>query len=142
MAGADFDSIGRPREFSFNTTESFILTVPTDRLYEIFAIAFKWTCTATAGTRLIAPRISGRDGNELFLRQSNLALTANDVVRFVWAPGMPDEDDVNASGQMLLQPMPLLSIEEGGEVSLEDLATIDSADGLVGSISARIYKAE
>ncbi len=141
MAGADFDSIGRPREFEFNTTESFILTVPTDRLFEIFAIAFRWSATAVAGTRLIAPRISGRNGNELFLRQSQLALVANEAVRFVWAPGMPDETALNAPGQMLLQPMPLLSIEEGGEISIEDLATIDVADGLVGSISARIYKA-
>jgi len=131
-----------PQEFEFDTAESFTLTVPTDRLYEIYAIAFRWVCTASAGNRLIAPTLQGRDSNRLYRRQSQLTLVANDAVRFVWAPGMPDETAVNAAGQMLLQPMPLLHLEEGGEVTIEDLASIDAADTLVGSISARVYKGE
>ena len=142
MAGQDFDSIGIPQEFEFNTTQSFVLAVPANRLYEIFAIAFRWVSTATVGTRLIAPTISGRDGNKLFRRQSNRDQVASEAIRYVWAPGMPDEADVNVVGGIILQPMPLLSIEEGGDVTIEDLASIAAADSLIGSISARVYKGE
>ncbi len=138
MPGADFDSIGRPREFDFDTTQTFALTVPTDRLFEIFAIAFQWTASSNAGNRNVTVRIRNRNGDVLFQRQSQRVQVADESIRYVWAPGMPDETDVLVF--QLLQPMPLLQIEEAGIVDIRDVSSIDAADALAGSISARIYK--
>lgn len=140
MAGADFDSIGIPQEFDFDTVQTFALTVPTNRLFEIFAIAFQWTATANAGNRNVTVRIRNRNGDVIFQRQSQRVQVANETIRYVWAPGMPDETDVLAF--QLLQPMPLLQIEEAGIVDIRDVASIDAADALAGSISARVYKGE
>ncbi len=141
MAGQDFDSIGIPQEFEFATTQQFLLTVPANRLYEIFAVALLWTATAGVGNRTVEVRVRGRDSNVLFKRESKLVQTASQAIRYVWAPGMPDEDAVVADNQ-LLQPLPLLSIEEGGDILISDPAAIDASDALAGSISARVYKGE
>lgn len=141
MAGQDFDSVGLPQEFEFSTTQQFLLTVPTDRLYEIFAVALLWTATAGVGNRTIEVRIRGRNSNVLFKRQSKRAQVASEAIRYVWSPGMPDETDVSPDDQ-LLQPMPLLHIEEAGDILISDPAGIDAADALVGSISVRVYKGE
>ena len=141
MPGADFDSIGRPREIPFNTTESIQEVVPTDRLYEIFAVAFVWGASGNAGNRLIEVRIINRNGATLYRRQSQRTQVANESIRYVWAPGMPDETDVTPD-QQLLQPMPLLQIQEAGSVQIEDAAGIDAADTLVGSFIVREYKAD
>lgn len=138
MPGADFDSIGRPVEFPFDTTQTFALTAPTDRILEIFAIAFQWTASSNAGNRQITVRIRNGAGDVLFQRQSQRDQTADESIRYVWAPGMPDESDVLVF--QLLQPMPLLTIAEAGIVDIRDVASIDAADALAGSISARIYK--
>lgn len=138
MPGADFDSIGRPVEFPFDTTQTFALTAPTDRILEIFAIAFQWTASSNAGNRQITVRIRNEAGDVLFQRQSQRDQTADESIRYVWAPGMPDESDVLVF--QLLQPMPLLTIAEAGIVDIRDVASIDAADALAGSISARIYK--
>ncbi len=140
MAGADFDSIGRPQEFDFDTTQTFALTVPADRLFEIFAIAFQWTASSNAGNRNVTVRIRNRNGDVVFQRQSQRVQVADESIRYVWAPGMPDETDVLVF--QLLQPMPLLQIEEGGIVDIRDVSSIDAADAIRGSISARIYKAQ
>ena len=115
MAGADFDSIGRPREIPFDTAENFLLTVPADRLFEIYAIAFVWTATATVGTRLITVRIRNRNSDVLFQRRSKRDQVASEAIRYIWAPGMPDETDVSFDNQ-ILQPMPLLQIQDTGDV--------------------------
>ena len=141
MAGADFDSIGRPREIPFDTAENFLLTVPADRLFEIYAIAFVWTATATVGTRLITVRIRNRNSDVLFQRRSKRDQVATEAIRYIWAPGMPDETDVSFDNQ-ILQPMPLLQIQETGDVFIEDTAGIQALDTLVGSISIREYKAD
>lgn len=141
MAGADFDSIGRPVEFPFDTTETFVLPVPADRIYEIFAVAFAWVATETEGNREIRIRISNRQTELIFQRISQLVQPEDSFFRYVWAPGMPDET-VLAGGSQLLQPMPLLTIGESGSVSISDAQAIDGADALIGSISARIYKAD
>lgn len=141
MAGADFDSIGRPQEFDFDTAEEFILEVPANRLFEIFAVAFRWVSTGTVGNRLIFVRMNNRNGQPIYTRQSRLIQVASQTIQYVWAPGMPDETATVPNGQ-LLQPMPLLSIEEGGSISIADDAEIQPLDTLIGSISARIYKAE
>lgn len=141
MAGADFDSVGNPQEFEFDTAEDFTLVVPTDRLFEIFAVALVWGASGNAGNRAIRVRITGRNGNLLYSRQARLTQIANESIGYVWAPGMPDETAVNPDDQ-LLQPMPLLSIEEGGAVVIDDATGVDATDTLVGSISARVYKGE
>lgn len=141
MAGADFDSVGNPQEFEFDTAEDFTLVVPTDRLFEIYAVALVWGASANAGDRAVRVRVTGRNGNLLFSRQSRLTQIANESIGYVWAPGMPDET-VAVPDDQLLQPMPLLSIEEGGTVVIDDATGVDAADTLVGSISARVYKGE
>lgn len=141
MAGADFDSVGMPQEFEFDTAEDFTLVVPTDRLFEIFAVALVWGASGNAGNRAIRVRIAGRNANLLFSRRARLTQIANESIAYVWAPGMPDETAVNPDDQ-LLQPMPLFQIEEGGSVVIDDAAGIDATDTLVGSISARVYKGE
>lgn len=141
MAGQDFDSVGIPQEFEFSTTQQFLLTVPTNRLYEIYAVALLWTATAGVGNRTVEVRIRGRGGSVLFKRESKLVQTASQAIRYVWAPGMPDEDAAVADSQ-LLQPMPLLHIEETGDILISDPAGIDAADALAGSISVRVYKGE
>ncbi len=141
MAGADFDSVGMPQEFEFDTAEDFTLVVPTDRLFEIYAIALVWGASGNAGNRAIRVRIAGRNANLLFSRRARLTQIANESIAYVWAPGMPDETAVNPDDQ-LLQPMPLFQIEEGGSVVIDDAAGIDATDTLVGSISARVYKGE
>ncbi len=138
MAGADFDSIGRPIEIPFDTTQTIVETVPADRVYEIFAIAFQWTASSNAGNRQITVRIRNRNGDVVFQRRSQRDQTADESIRYVWAPGMPDEADVLTF--QLLQPMPLLQIEEGGIIDIRDTASIDAADALAGSFSVRIYK--
>ncbi len=138
MAGADFDSIGRPIEIPFDTTQTIVETVPADRVYEIFAIAFQWTASSNAGNRNVTVRIRNRNGDVLFQRQSQRVQTADESIRYVWAPGMPDEADVLVF--QLLQPMPLLQIEEGGIIDIRDVSSIDAADALAGSFSVRIYK--
>lgn len=139
MAGADFDSIGRPREIPFDTAENFLFTVPADRIFEIFAIAFLWTATATVGNRLITVRIRNRNSDVLYRRISKRTQVASEAIRYVWAPGMPDEADVSPDDQ-LLQPMPLLQIEEAGDILIEDDAAIQALDTVVGSLIVREYK--
>lgn len=141
MPGSDFDSIGRPVEFPFDTAETFVLTVPPDRIFEIFAVAFVWVSTATEGNRVIRIRIQNRQTEVVFARESQLVQPESNSFRYVWAPGMPDET-VLAGGNQLLQPMPLLTIGESGSVGIDDANGIDSADAVIGSISARIYKAD
>ncbi len=141
MAGADFDSVGIPQEFDFDTSEDFTLVVPADRLFEIFAVALVWGSSGNAGNRAVRVRITGRNGQLLFSRQARLTQIANESIGYVWAPGMPDETATNPDDQ-LLQPMPLLSIEEGGTIVIDDAAGIDPNDTLVGSISIRLYKGE
>lgn len=138
MPGADFDSVGRPTEIPFDTTQTFVETVAANRLLEIFAIAFQWTATSTVGDRTVTVRIRNRDGDVLFQRQSQRVQPEDESIRYVWAPGMPDESAV--LGFQLLQPMPLLQIEEGGIVDIRDISSIDAADALAGSIVARLYK--
>ncbi len=138
MPGADFDSIGRPREVPFDTTQTATLTVPTDRLFELFAIAFQWTASSNAGNRNVTVRIRNRNGDVLFQRVSQRVQVADESIRYVWAPGMPDETDVLTF--QLLQPMPLLQIEEAGIVDIRDVSSIDAADALAGSFIIREYK--
>ena len=140
MPGADFDSVGRPIEIPFDTTEEFSATVPTNRLYEIYALAFRWLATAVVGNRTIEVAIFNTNGQEIFRRQSQRVQVANEDINYVWAPGMPDESDVSLPFQ-LLQPMPLLQIGEAGVILIQDAAGIDVADALTGTISVRLYKA-
>ena len=138
MPGSDFDSVGRPREVPFDTTQTTTLTVPTDRLFEIFAVAVEWIASSNAGDRRVTVRIRNRNGQPLYQRRSKLVQVADQSIRYVWAPGMPDED--TAEQFQLLQPMPLLSMEEGGIVDIRDIASIDAADALRGSFIIREYK--
>ena len=133
----DSESVGRPFSFPFDTTEDFTLNVPANQLLEIFAIAVNWNASGNAGNRVIQVTINAV-GVTLFRRSSKRVQVANELIRYVWAPGMPDEEDVS-DPNMLLQPMPLLHVEEGGLVEIIDSAGIDNADGLEGRISARIY---
>lgn len=142
MAGADFDSVGRPREFDFSSPGGFTLTVPANRLYEIYAVAFFWGASGNAGNRLITVQIEGRQFEALYQREARTnPQTAGESRKYVWAPGMPDETAFNEVSQ-LLQPMPLLTIGEGGSVRVRDLANIDAADILIGGISVREYNAK
>ena len=135
----DSQSVGRPFDFPFATTQTFTETVPTKRIYELFAIAVEWVASSNAGNRQITVRIRNAAGNFLFQRQSQRDQTADESIRYVWAPGMPDEADVLAF--QLLQPMPLLTLAEGGIIDIRDVASIDAADVVRGSLSLRIYEA-
>ena len=135
----DSQSVGRPFDFPFDTTQTFTETVPTKRIYEVFAIAFEWVASGNAGNRLITVRLRNAAGTVLFQRQSQRTQIANESIRYVWAPGMPDEADVLVF--QLLQPMPLLTIAEDGIIDIRDVASIDAADAVRGSLSLRIYEA-
>ncbi len=143
MPGADFDSVGRPIEFPFDTLEDFLLTLADNRTLEIQAIAFRWGATASVGNRIIQVTVQGFNGNRLFRRLSQRTQVANETINYVWAPGMPDETDIQAGPDVLLQPMPLLTITgPDAEVEIADSAAIDASDDLVGSICARVYKSD
>lgn len=141
MAGADFDSVGRPLVIDFDTLEEVTEIVPADQLWEVYAIAFKWLTTADVGNRAVEIRLANRFGQVIFRRQSQLTQVANEAIGYVWAPGMPDESVV-AGGDQLLQPMPLLQIEGGGRVVISDANGIAVLDALIGSISLRVYKGD
>lgn len=141
MAGADFDSVGRPLVIDFDTLEEVTEIVPADQLWEVYAVAFRWVATAGAGNRAVQVRVANRNGQPIYTRQSRLTQVANETIQYVWAPGMPDEIATVPNDQ-LLQPMPLLQIEGGGRVVIDDNAGIDALDALIGSISLRVYKGD
>ncbi len=136
----DSESVGRPQEFDFDTAEEFTLIVPDNCLYEIFAVAFRWVASAVVGNRTIQVRLSNKNGQPTYTRESQRLQVANETIHYVWAPGMPDETDTVPTDQ-ILQPMPLLTIGGGGRVVVDDDAGIDANDLLIGAISARIYTA-
>ena len=144
----DSESVGRPFAFEFDTAESFTLgPVPDYELWEIFAISFRWIATATVGDRNLLISVEAGNGERLYRRSLKRNQTANEAVRYTWAPGVPDEDDIpvlpaggGGPAPYMMQSMPLLTIgPPDGEVSIQDANAVDVLDTLKGSISARIY---
>lgn len=149
MPGSDFDSVGRPVPFEFDTLESFTLPVAADEVWEIQAISFRWVATAGVGDRNILISVETGNGERLYRRSCKRNQTANEAIRYTWAPGVPDEDDLpvlpaggGGPAPYLMQSMPLLMISgPAAEISISDSAAVDALDALKGSIQARIYKA-
>jgi len=128
----------------FDTAEEITLPVPEGQIWEVFAISFRWVSTAVVGNRLLLISIEAGNGERLYRRNCNRTQVANEAIRYTWAPGVPDEDDIagGALAPYLMQSMPLLTISgTDAEVSISDAAGIDALDTLKGSVSLRIYSA-
>ena len=142
MPGADFDSIGRPVPFEFDTTESFTLAVPAGEIWEVQAISFRWIATATVGQRRPLISVETGNGERLYRRSSLVEIAENEAPRHTWAPGVPDETAFNTPSY-LMQSMPLLMISgPSAEVSIQDGNAVDVNDQLKGSIQVRVYQGE
>ena len=147
MPGSDFDSVGRPVPFEFDTAESFTLPVPDGEIWEVQAIAFRWIATATVGDRNLLISVEGGNGERLYRRSCKRNQTANEAVRYCWAPGVPDEDDIpvlpaggGGPAPYLMQSMPLLTISgPSAEISIQDSGAVDVLDTLKGTIAVRVY---
>lgn len=137
MPRADFDSVGIPREVPFDTTQAVVLTVPADRLFELLAVAVEWGASSSMGARRVTVRVRNQNNQPLFQRRSLLDQLADESIRYVWAPGMPDE--AVAEQFQLLQPMPLLFMEAAGIVDIRDVNSVDAADTVRGSFIIREY---
>lgn len=143
MAGADFDSIGRPRAIRVDVNAVQVDVAPAAGfLFELISIAIRWEADANVGQRRLNILVRNDDDETIYRRNSLIEQAESTQHQYVWSPGLPDEAAASATYNQLLTPMPLLLIGGvlgQGLVRISDDNGISAGDHITGTFYVREY---